>query len=96
MEVMNAFTARTKTIDAIQAKHDDLLKNIEARIIAAISKGQFECNFVIDSPVLQDELFDYLTKRNYAVYFSQIDKNRLKNGPDSRIMTISWEDAVNE
>ena len=94
MEVMNAFTARAKTIDAIQAKYDCLLKQIEARITATISKGQFECDFVIDSPVLQDELFDYLTKRHYAVYFSQTDKNRLKNGPDSRIMTVSWEDAI--
>ena len=96
MEIMNAFTARSKTIDAIQAKYDCLLKQIDARIIATVSKGQFECNFVIDSPALQDELFDYLTKRNYAVHFSQTDKNRLKNGSDSRIMTISWEDAINE
>ena len=85
MEIMNAFTARAKTIDAIQAKRDCLLKNIEARITATISKGEFECTFIMDSPVLQDELFDYLTKRNYAVHFSQTD---------SRIMTVSWEDAI--
>lgn len=88
MEIMNAFTARTKTIDAIQAKYEYLLKKIDARITATISKGQFECVFVIDSPAIQDRLFDYFTSLGYAVHFSPVANS------DSRIMTISWEDAI--
>ena len=94
MEIMNAFTAHTKTLDAIQAKHDYLLKKIDARITATISKGEFKCNFVIDSPILQDELFDYLTKRSYAVHFSPAGKQNILECPDSRVMTVSWEDAI--
>ena len=95
MEIMNAFTARVKTIDAIQARYDCLLKKIDARITATISKGQFECNFQIDSPAVQDGLFDYLTSLGYVVKFMPNEKNGKKYyDPDSRIMNVSWEDAV--
>ena len=94
MEIMKATTARAKTVEAIEAKRMRMINMIDARIIASVSAGQFECNFVIDSPAIQDGLFDYLTSLGYAVNFSQTEKNRLKNGPDSRIMTVSWEDAI--
>lgn len=90
MEVMKATTARDKTIKAIQAKRECLLKKIDARITATISKGQFKCNFMIDSPTLQDELFDSLTSLGYAVHFSSLPNS------DSRIMIVSWEDTNNE
>lgn len=94
MEIMKATTARAKTIEAIEAKRMRMINMIDARIIASVSLGQFECNFVIDSPAVQDGLFDYLTSLGYAVHFSQTEKNCLKNGPDSRIMTISWENDI--
>ena len=80
MEVMKATTARAKTIEAIEAKRRRMIDMIDARITASVAAGKFECNFVIDSPAIQDGLFDYLTSLGYAVYFSQTDKNCLKNG----------------
>ena len=94
MEVMKATTARTKTIEAIEAKRRRMIDMIDARITASVAAGKFECNFLVDSPAIQDGLFDYLTSLGYVVHFSQTDKNRLKNGPDSRIMNVSWEDAI--
>lgn len=94
MEIMKATTARAKTIEAIEAKRRRMIDMIDARITASVAAGKFECNFLIDSPAIQDGLFDYLTSLGYAVHFSQTEKNRLKNGPDSRIMNVSWEDAI--
>lgn len=95
MEVMNATIARAKTIEAIEVKRKRMIDMIDARIIASVSAGQFECNFQIDSPAIQDELFDYLTSLGYAVKFMPNEKNGKKYyDPDSRIMNVSWEDAI--
>lgn len=94
MEIMKATTARKMTVDAIEARRARMLDMINTRIMTNISLGNFECNFIIDSPALQDELFDYLTARDYTVRFSQQEKITLKYGPDTRIMTVSWEDAI--
>lgn len=94
MEVMKATIARAKTTEAIEAKRRRMIDMIDARITASVAAGKFECNFLVDSPAIQDGLFDYLTSLGYAVHFSQTEKNRLKNGHDSRIMNVSWEDAI--
>lgn len=94
MEVMKATTARKMTIDAIEAKRARMLDMMNTRILTNISLGKFECDFIVDSPAIQDGLFDYFTSLGYAVRFSQTKKNCLKNGPDSRIMNVSWEDAI--
>lgn len=96
MEIMKATTARKMTIDAIEAKRARMLDAMNTRILTSISLGKFECDFIINSPAIQDGFFDYFTSLGYAVRFSQTKKNSLKNGFDSRIMTISWEGAVNE
>lgn len=88
MEIMKATTARIMTVKAIEAKRARLLDTMNTRIINNISLGKFECNFRIDSPMLQDELFDHFTSLGYAVHFSPISNS------DSRIMNISWEDAI--
>lgn len=93
MEIMKATTAHKMTIEAIEKKRAHMLDMMNTCIMNNISLGKFECDFVIDSPALQDGLFDYFTSLGYAVHFSQTEKNRLKNGPDIRIMTVSWEDA---
>jgi len=92
MEIMKATTARIMTVKAIEAKRSRLLETMNSRILATISAGQFECNFRVDSPVLQDELFDYFTSLGYNVKFTSNEKKYYD--PDSRIMTISWEDAI--
>lgn len=94
MEIMKATTARKMTIDAIEAKRARMLDMMNTRILTNISLGKFECNFIIDSPATQDGLFDYFTSLGYDVHFSQTEENRLKNGADSRIMNVSWEDAI--
>lgn len=95
MEVMKATTARAKTIEAIEAKRMRMINMIDARIIASVSSGQFECNFQVDSPAIQDGLFDYLTSLGYVVKFMPNEKNGKKYyDPDSRIMNVSWEDAI--
>lgn len=95
MEVMKATTAHAKTIEAIEAKRMRMINTIDARIIASVSSGQFECNFQVDSPAVQDGLFDYLTSLGYTVKFMPNEKNGKKYyDPDSRIMNVSWEDAV--
>lgn len=92
MEIMKAATARAKTIEAIEAKRLRMINMIDARIIASVSAGQFECNFQVDSPAIQDGLFDYLTSLGYAVKFMPNEKKYYD--PDSRIMNVSWEDAI--
>lgn len=95
MEIMKATTARAKTIEAIEAKRLRMINMIDARIIASVSAGQFECNFQVDSPAIQDGLFDYLTSLGYTVNFMPNEKNGKKYyDPDSRIMNVSWEDAI--
>lgn len=95
MEIMKATTARIMTIKSIEAKRTRLLENMNSRILATISAGQFECNFRVDSPVLQNELFDYFTSLGYDVKFMPNEENGKKYyDPDSRIMNISWEDAI--
>lgn len=88
MMVMKATTAHTMTKKVIEAKRECMLKNMNARILNAIDSCKFECDFIIDSPALQDEFFDYFTSLGYAVHFSPISNS------DSRFMTISWEDAI--
>ena len=88
MEIMKAITARKMTVDAIEAKRARMLDIINTRILTNISLGEFECDFIIDSPAIQDGLFDYFTSLGYEVYFSPIPNS------DSRIMNISWEDAI--
>ena len=92
MEIMNATIARAKTIEAIEAKRMRMINMIDARIIASVSAGQFECNFQVDSPAIQDGLFDYLTSLGYTVKFMPNGKKYYD--PDSRIMNVSWEDAI--
>ena len=95
MEVMKATTARAKTIEAIEDKRRRMIDMIDARITASVAAGEFECNFLVDSPAIQDELFDYLTSLGYAVKFMPNEKNGKKYyDPNSRIMNVSWEDAV--
>ena len=94
MEIMKATTAHEMTIKVIEDKRNRMLENMNTCILNNISLGKFERDFIIDSPALQDELFDYFTAHGYAVRFSQTNRNCLRNGPDSRIMTISWEDAI--
>ena len=95
MEIMKATTARIMTVKTIETKRAHLLETMNSRILATISAGQFECNFRVDSPVLQDELFDHFTSLGYAVKFMPNEKNGKKYyDPDSRIMNISWEDAI--
>ena len=97
MEIMKATTACAKTIEAIEAKRMRMINMINARIIASISEGQFECNFQVDSPAIQDGLFDYLTSLGYAVNFiPNVRNGEIYYDPDSRIMNISWEDTINE
>ena len=88
MKIMKATIARRMTIDAIKAQRARMLDKMNTRIMTNISLGKFECDFVIDSPTLQDELFDYFTSLDYVVHFSSISNS------DSRIMTVSWEDAI--
>lgn len=88
MEIMKATTARKMTMKAIEEKCVRMLDKMNTRILNNISLGKFECDFVIDSPVVQDELFDYFTSLDYAVHFSPIPNS------DSRIMNISWKDAI--
>jgi len=94
MEIMKANLAHEKTLKAIAAKRERILDMIDTRILSTISSGNFECNFIIDSPIMQDELFDYLTSRGYAVHFSPAGKQHILECPDSRVMTVSWEDAI--
>lgn len=94
MEVMQATTARKMTIEAIEAKRARMLDMMNTRILTDISLGKFESEFRIDSPAIQDELFDYFTSLGYAVRFSQTIKHVSKYGRDSYIMTVSWEDAI--
>jgi hypothetical protein len=95
MEVMKATTARAKTIEAIEAKRRRMVDMIDARITASVAAGKFECNFLVDSPAIQDGLFDYLTSLGYAVKFMPNEKNGKKYyDPNSRIMNVSWEDAI--
>ena len=94
MEIMKATTARAKTIEAIEEKRARMLDIMNTRIMTNISLGKFECDFLIDSPALQDELFDYFASLGYAVRFSQAGKQHTLKSPDSHVMTISWEDAV--
>ena len=94
MEVMKATTAHAKTIEAIEAKRRRMIDMIDARITASVAAGKFECNFLVDSPAIQDGLFDYLTSLGYAVHFSPAGKQHILEYPESRVMTISWEDAV--
>lgn len=83
MKIMKATTAHKMTIDAIKAQRARILDKMNTRIMTSISLGKFECDFVIDSLTLQDELFDYFTSLDYAVHFSPISNS------DSRIMTVS-------
>ena len=94
MEVMKATTARAKTIEAIEAKRRRMVDMIDARITASVAAGKFECNFLVDSPAIQDGLFDYLTSRGYSVRFSGNEKDILKYGTECRTMNVSWEDAI--
>lgn len=94
MGIIKATTARAKTIEAIEAQRARMLDMMNTRIMTNISLGKFECDFLIDSPTLQDELFDYFTSLDYAVRFSPAGKQHTINCPDSRIMTVSWEDAI--
>ena len=95
MEIMDATVARKMTIEAIEDVRNRILDAMNTRILTNVSLGKFKCAFEIDSPVLQDTLFDYFTARNYTVHFSPNEKNGKKYyDPDSRIMTISWEDAI--
>lgn len=94
MEIMKATTAHKMTVKVIEEKCAHMLDMMNTRIMTNISLGKFECDFIIDSPAIQNELFDYFTSLGYAVRFSQTEKNCLKNGPDSRIMNVSWEDAI--
>ena len=94
MEIMNAATARARTIEAIEEKRARILDMMNTRIMTNISLGNFECNFIIDSSTMQNEMFDYFVARGYAVHFSQAGKQHTLEHPDSRVMTISWEDAV--
>ena len=94
MEVMKATTARAKTIEAIEAQRARMLDMMNTRILTNISLGKFECDFVIDSPAIQDGLFDYFTSLGYTVSFSPTGKQHTLKCPDSRVMTVSWEDAI--
>lgn len=94
MEVMQATIAHKMTIEAIDAKRARMLDMMNTRIMTNISLGKFECDFILDSPAVQDEMFDYFVARGYAVRFSRVGKRHALEYPDSRIMTISWEDAV--
>jgi hypothetical protein len=95
MEVMKATTARAKTIEAIEAKRRRMIDMIDARITASVAAGKFECNFLVDSPAIQDGLFDYLTSLGYAVKFMPHVRNGEKYyDSDSRIINVSWEEAV--
>ena len=94
MEVMQATIARKMTMKAIEEKRARMLDMMNTRIMTNISLGKFECDFLIDSSTLQDELFDYFTSLGYAVRFSPAGKRHILEYPNSRVMTISWEDAV--
>ena len=94
MEIMKATTARKMTVDAIEEKRARMLDMMNTRIMTNISLGKFECDFLIDSPTMQDELFDYFTSLGYAVRFSPAGKQLILKCPNSRIMTVSWEDAI--
>lgn len=94
MEIMQATVARKMTIEAIEAKRARMLDMINTRILTNISLGEFKCNFrIIDSPAVQNDLFDYFTALGYTVHFSQTDKHALIYGSDTRIVTISWEET---
>lgn len=94
MEIMNATVARKMTDEALEAKFSRVLDMINTRILTAISSGLFECNFKVDSFMLQDKLFDCLTSRGYSVRFLGNEKDILKYGTECRTMNISWEDAI--
>lgn len=94
MEVMQATIARKMTMKAIEEKRARMLDMMNTRIMTNISLGKFECDFLIDSSTLQDELFDYFTSLGYAVRFSPAGKRHILEHPNSRVMTISWEDAI--
>lgn len=94
MEIMKATIAHKMTVDAIEAKRARMLDMMNTRILTNISLGKFKCNFVIDSPAIQDGLFDYFTSLGYAVRFSPAGKQHILKCPDSRVMTVSWEDAI--
>jgi len=94
MEIMKATTARKMTVNAIEEKRARMLDMMNTRIMTNISLGKFECDFLIDSPALQDELFDYFASLGYAVRFSPAGKQHTLNCPNSRVMTVSWEDAI--
>ena len=94
MEVMQATIARKMTMKAIEEKRARMLDMMNTRIMTNISLGKFECDFLIDSSTLQDELFDYFTSLGYAVRFSPAGKRHTLECPDSRVMTVSWEDAI--
>lgn len=96
MEIMKATTAHEMTMKTIEEKRVRMLDIMKTRIITNISLGKFECDFIIDSPAIQDEMFDYFVARGYAVRFSPAGKRHTLECPDSRVMTISWEDAVSE
>lgn len=93
MEIMKAAVAHRKTIKAIEAARARIINQIDGRIIASIAAGRFECDFQVSSPAVQDELFDYLTSLGYAVKFKPDEANN-ERFPDSRIMNVSWEDAI--
>ena len=94
MEIMKATTAHEMTMKAIEEKRARMLDMMNTRIMTNVSLGKFECDFIIDSPAVQDEMFDYFVARGYAVRFSRVGKRHALECPDSRVMTISWEDAV--
>lgn len=88
MKIIRATTAHKMTIDAIKAKRDRILDKMSTRITTNISLGKFECEFLIDPPMVLDELSDYFTSLGYAVHFSPVSNS------DSYIMTVSWENAT--
>lgn len=93
MEIMKAAVAREMTNEALETNFSRVLDIINMRILTAISSGSFECDFKVNSFVMQDKLFDYLTSRGYAIHFSKNEKDILKYGIECRTMNISWEDA---
>ena len=93
MEIMKATTARIMTVKAIEGIRTRILDMMNTRIMNSISLGKFECDFRIDSPMLQDKLFDYFTSLGYAVKFMPPNDKKYCE-LDSRIMIISWEDAI--
>lgn len=94
MGIMKATTAHAKTIEAVEAKRMHMISMVDARIIGSVAAGNFECNFRVDSPIIQDYLFDYFTAQGYKVNFSELSPRDRQLAPaDARIMNISWEDV---